>query len=222
MPGYRSWNAGRSSFTTSPSRPRPQRRPPPARAPPARRLPPRAGPRERREKGRASGCRAREPSARKAGAHQTAHDRRVLSHRSPHESAPLILDHREDRALVEPEGVDVEPALLGHDTAVLELGCEREGGVERVTEPIRSVKLAVPPRDHRPERPNGQLRRERQRARSRRRRYRAVVAHVARAGAARRVTEETYAAPVHVQRDVRGTVARREAPHVGTVARTGT
>src|SRR5207253_8434770 len=82
----------------------------------------RVRPRSRRPPARATGEAlvrgSVEPSAREARPLQPLHDVRILAHRSPDELRPVVFDHRDDRALVDPEIVDVDPADAFPDPAV--------------------------------------------------------------------------------------------------------
>src|SRR6267378_3984505 len=53
-----------------------------------------------------------EPPSRKPGPTQPSHHMRILLHLFPNQSAPIILNHGDDRSLVDAEVVDVEPAVL--------------------------------------------------------------------------------------------------------------
>src|SRR5215831_13067390 len=51
---------------------------------------------------------------------ERAHDVRVAAHGPPHQPGPVVLDHRQDRTLIDAEVVGVEPAAPGNDPSVME------------------------------------------------------------------------------------------------------
>src|SRR5712691_7189889 len=53
---------------------------------------------------------AAQPSSRKSRSLQPAHDMRILLHDFPNQSTAIVLDHDDDRSLVNAEVVVVEPA----------------------------------------------------------------------------------------------------------------
>src|SRR5438132_4643235 len=112
---------------------------PAARRPPGRSRPSRAPARRR------SVARALEPSARKTGAPESPDDVRILAECPPYELRPVILDHGDDGALVDPELIAVEPADPGYDPSVLD-GDARVGQrrIERVHESV-AVEVPLPP-----------------------------------------------------------------------------
>ena len=67
---------------------------------------------------RRRGSHAAEPAAGKARPLEPAAEMRIAAHHLPDEAAAVILDHRQDRALVDAEIVGVVPALARHDPAV--------------------------------------------------------------------------------------------------------
>src|ERR1043165_1737874 len=63
----------------------------------------------------------RQPSAGKVGATHPAHDVGVLAHQFPDEFRAPVLDHRQDRTLVDAEIIGVEPPESAHDATMVEL-----------------------------------------------------------------------------------------------------
>src|SRR5437762_1814346 len=114
MSGLRRSNSGIMSETTSPSRPRPQK------------ITCSRGSRARAVQDVNAKCKMQnaktavqfcilhfafcisltQPASGKSGTLQSLHDMRVLPHRPPHQSAPVILDHGHDRTFVDAEVVD--------------------------------------------------------------------------------------------------------------------
>src|SRR6516225_8567226 len=62
-----------------------------------------------------SGC---EPAARESGALQPLTEVRIGAHHPPDEIAAVVLDHGDDRALVDPDVVRVNPAGVAAPAAV--------------------------------------------------------------------------------------------------------
>jgi hypothetical protein len=56
-----------------------------------------------------------QPATGESGALQTAAYRRVLAHGAPHQITAMIFDHCNDRPLLDPEVVDIDPAQIGGD-----------------------------------------------------------------------------------------------------------
>src|SRR5689334_18221087 len=61
---------------------------------------------------------AGEPTTREAGLLEAATQVRVLAHHAPDQRATVVLDHRQDRALIDAEVIAGDPAELGHALAV--------------------------------------------------------------------------------------------------------
>src|SRR6266508_4319814 len=122
---------------------------------------------------------ALEPSARKAGAPESRDDVGIVSQGPPHELRPVILDHGDDRSLVDAQLIAVEPADTRRDPSVLD-GDARIGQrrIERVEESIPVQKLLAPAPCHLSQRRDHDLRSEGNRARGGRRGDRAVVVDV--------------------------------------------
>src|SRR5690349_9611949 len=178
MPGWSRSNSGMSVWRTSPSRPKAQNSMsvslPAAdaewQAATARHSPVRAAV-PSREFTRAPRSRTLpgEPSACEARAAQPAHDVWVAPHRVPHEPRAIVLDHRDDRSLIDSQVVDVEPA----GGARL---CERR--VERVAEAVGREKRTAVGLAHGVQGRYRDLRREGDRAAGRGGRDGAVVLHL--------------------------------------------
>src|SRR6185295_2135365 len=77
-----------------------------------------------------------EPAPGEAGALQAAPKICVLAHHAPDERAAMVFDHRQDRALVDPDVVVGDPAEVADDAAVPERDVERERPVEGVEEAV--------------------------------------------------------------------------------------
>jgi hypothetical protein len=80
--------------------------------------------------------RAGEPTTREAGLLEATTQVRVLAHHAPDQRATVVLDHRQDCALIDAEVVAGDPAELGDVLAVPERNVEREGSVERVEKAV--------------------------------------------------------------------------------------
>src|SRR5437867_4770647 len=53
-----------------------------------------------------------EPSSLKSCSTKATNDMRILLHGFPHQAAAVVLDHGDDRSLIDAQVVDVEPAVL--------------------------------------------------------------------------------------------------------------
>src|SRR5438270_13185125 len=89
-----------------------------------------------------------EPPSGKPRPTQSAHNVRVLLHLFPHQPASIILNHGDDRSLIDAEVVDVEPAV-------------RVCGIEGVGESIFAIEIRSVPLLHRFDRRDGNFRSER-------------------------------------------------------------
>src|SRR3712207_6669236 len=159
-----------------------------------------------------------QPPARKPRAAEAADDVRVPLHEIPQQSRSIILDHEEDRPLVDPEVVAVEPAAPGHNPAVLDPTAELVRRIERVEKAVLREEIGPVRPAHVLEGRDRDLRRERHRPADRRRCECAVVDDLVRRGPARAVREELPHPPAESYRRVLGAVDRSEAPEVGAVA----
>src|SRR3954466_2781971 len=117
-----------------------------------------------------------QPSAREAGATETARDVRVGAQEAPDEISAMVLDHEEDWSLVDAEIVEVEPAEPRCDPPLRDAqGGIGEAGVECVDEAVPSKQRIAVLAAHRHERRDRDLRREWDRSADRGRRDGAVV-----------------------------------------------
>src|SRR5688572_25247680 len=82
-----------------------------------------------------------EPSAGEARALETPDDVLIGLHDVPYEPRSIVLDHDQDRPLVDAEVVDVEPAECGIDRAHCLLARCGESWVERIEKPVRSEQF---------------------------------------------------------------------------------
>src|SRR5688500_18355324 len=64
-----------------------------------------------------------DPAAGEARAAESTNDVRVLLHELPQESGAMILDHRHDGALIDPDVVVIEPAFAGNNAAAKQADC---------------------------------------------------------------------------------------------------
>src|SRR6476659_735984 len=76
------------------------------------------------------------PPAGESGFLQAGDDVLVLPHRLPHQIGPVILDHCDDRPLVDAQIIGVEPADSGNDVAVMRVDVDVERRVERIDETV--------------------------------------------------------------------------------------
>src|SRR5690606_39249171 len=56
----------------------------------------------------------RQPAAAESRAAESAHDVLVLTHQTPQHLRPVVLDHQQNRTLIDPQLLVVEPADTGH------------------------------------------------------------------------------------------------------------
>src|SRR6478609_5532886 len=77
-----------------------------------------------------------QPAAGKPRPLQPPPDVWIRPHDLPYESRPVILDHRNDRSLVDAEVVVVDPGDAGDDVTHLHLRVEVQCWVERVDEAV--------------------------------------------------------------------------------------
>src|SRR3989442_2082986 len=127
----------------------------------------------------------RQPAAAESRALESLNDVRIAAHHPPHQSGSIVLDHRENRSLIDAEIIDVEPT---------EWAGRGERGIERVEEAVGREQLGAVDPAHREERWDRVLGRERDGAAHSRRADRAVVALIAERRAARPVGMELSAA----------------------------
>src|SRR5215212_830913 len=90
---------------------------------------------------RLSPPRPRHPPTPKPCPLHPPHDVGIPPHRPPDEATAGVLDHGDDGALVDTEIVDVEPAELRVDAAVLELLRAAQRRVEGVDEAVVRVEV---------------------------------------------------------------------------------
>src|SRR5262249_17909794 len=144
------------------------RSPPPPRGPgprirSSRLLAWRSAPRRQKEVGRGGPSPpspSLQPAARKPGALQAADDVLVLPHGLPDEAAPVVLDHGEDRPLIDPQVVDIEPTEIRVDLAARHPLARSEGGIEGVEKAVFRVEMVAVAAAHFAERRERELRGE--------------------------------------------------------------
>src|SRR5439155_23451594 len=151
----------------------------------------------------------REPPSREPRPAQPPHDVRIRLHDAPHQPGAVVLDHRDDRSLVYPQVIDVEPA----GRAAL-----RKRRIERVAEAVGGEQAGAVGLAHGPERGDGDLGRERDRAARRGGRERAVVGGLGERRPARPVAAELALAPAERARYVARAVGGGESPDTTAVA----
>ena len=83
---------------------------------------------------------------------------RILLHYVPHQSTAVVLDHDDDRSLIDAEVVDVEPAQIGIDGSVLRRAAVSR--VERIGKSVLPVERRTIAALHLLHRGNGDLRSE--------------------------------------------------------------
>src|SRR5438876_11949778 len=91
----------------------------------------------------------RQPSTSKPSSLQSADNVGIPPNHAPHEIGAVVLDHRQNRPLIDAEVVDVEPAERRIDGAGLLLASGGERGIEGVEEAERREQLVAVGRAHR-------------------------------------------------------------------------
>src|SRR5258707_2854883 len=84
--------------------------------------------------------RLREPAARETGPLQATDDVPIAAHRLPDEAATVVFDHGGDRSFIDPEVVDVEPALSRVDVSARHSTARAQSGIEGVKEAIFCIE----------------------------------------------------------------------------------
>src|SRR5437867_10482530 len=97
------------------------------------------------------------PSTSKPGALESSNDVRIRPHHAPHEISPEVLDHRQNRSLIDAEVIDVEPAKIRIHAAYLLLAGGGECGIEGVEEAVGREKMIAVRGAHREQRRNRKL-----------------------------------------------------------------
>src|SRR5439155_4593489 len=77
-----------------------------------------------------------QPAAVESGALEPAPDHRVLTQRPPHQTAPIVLDHGDDRALIDPQLIVVEPAHPRRHAPLGDRYVDVQRRIERVHEAV--------------------------------------------------------------------------------------
>src|SRR5258708_14790007 len=84
---------------------------------------------------------ALQPAAREPRALEAAPDMRILPHRAPHEVAAMVLDHGDDRSLVDAEIVIIDPAEARNATPVMQRHVVVEARIECIEKSILRVDM---------------------------------------------------------------------------------
>src|SRR2546423_6726180 len=159
-----------------------------------------------------------QPTSREASPLQAALDVGTLPHEAPDETRAIVLDHADDRALIDAEIIVVEPTQAVDDMTLLGAkACVVVGRIERVEKAILAEERITVLDAHRLERGHGDFRSEGHRAAGGRRRDRAVVVNIIGRGAARGVSVKLSRHVVDDHRPVDRTVGSRESPKCGAV-----
>src|SRR5437773_7101039 len=161
------------------------------------------------------------PSTSKPSALEPADNVRIPPHHAPHEIGAEVLDHRQNRSLIDAEVIDVEPAERRIYRTRLLLASRGERGIEGIEEAVSREEVISVRGAHREQRGDRELGRTRRRAAHGRRAERAVVALVAERRAAGGVRMELAAAAGEREGLVRGAVACGQSPEVAGVADPG-
>src|SRR5206468_9933901 len=82
-----------------------------------------------------------QPAALEAGPGQALADVRVLAHHAPDHRAPIVLDHRENRALVDAQVVAVDPAKARDAFSGRNRTVEVEIAIEGVEEAVLRIDV---------------------------------------------------------------------------------
>src|SRR6266576_6705457 len=86
----------------------------------------------------------RQPSTSEPSSLESPNDVWICAHHAPHEIGAVVLDHRQNRSLIDAEVIDVEPAERRIDDAGFLLARCGEGGVERIEKAVgRDQVVAV-------------------------------------------------------------------------------
>src|SRR4051812_4646638 len=89
-------------------------------------------------------CSIPQPSTCEARPFQTRHHVRILAHRFPDQTAAIVLDHRDDRTLIDSQIVGVEPAYSRYDLAMVRLDRQLERRIVGIDESvIREEVVAI-------------------------------------------------------------------------------
>src|SRR6266849_1102063 len=160
----------------------------------------------------------RQPSTSEPSLLEPTNDVSIPAHHAPYEIGAVVLDHRQNRPLIDAEVVDIEPAERRIDGAGLLLAGGGERGIEGVEEAVRREQLGAVRRAHREQRGDSDLGREWHGAADGGRADGAVVALVAERRAAGVVGMELAAGAPDRERLVGRSVTRRESPDIRGVA----
>ena len=154
-----------------------------------------------------------QPAAAKASTRQPRADVRVPAHHLPDQPRSLVLDHRQNRPLIDAQIVAVDPADVRIDGPCRRRALVPEAGVEAVEEPVTAVKPCAAAIDHRLGRGGRLARGEGIRPQRGGRRDRAVIEIRHAARSARRITPECALLPVIGAFAAARSVARRLPPY---------
>src|SRR6185312_16786749 len=83
-----------------------------------------------------------EPTTRKSGFFQSRDDVRIGSHRPPDQIRSIVLDHGDDRALIDPQIISIEPTESGRDATVLRRAAHQRR-IEIIDESIGRKKIVA-------------------------------------------------------------------------------
>src|SRR6266566_7505789 len=158
-----------------------------------------------------------QPSASKARLFQTRHDVRILAHRFPNQIGSVILNHRDDRTLVDPEIVGIEPAYARDDVSVMWLDRQLKCRIVGINKSIIAKEILPVLLADRDECGHGDLRREWNRSARCRRGQSAIIPDIARRRAPRGVGVELPGSSIDDHRRVVRTIDGSETPYVGPV-----
>src|SRR5437764_5395402 len=150
-----------------------------------------------------------EPSPREPRPAQPPIGVRIRHHGAPHQSGAVVLDQGDDRSLVYPLVIDVEPAgraALG------------EGRIEGIAEAVGGEQAGAVGLAHGPERGDGDLGRERDRATRRGGREGAIIGRLGERRPARPVAVELALAAAERERHVARAIRGGEPPDPTAVA----
>src|SRR5207253_5931841 len=130
---------------------------------------------------------------------------------------PIVLDHCDDRALIDAEVVGVEPPDAGNDAAVLRRS-SNESRIEIIYEPVIGKKIVAVFFAHRDQCGNRDLRRKRHRSTRGGRCDCTIVSYLGGRRAARSIRPELSRAPIDDERRIKRTITCRQTPKVSAVA----
>src|SRR5712691_7518379 len=85
----------------------------------------------------------RQPSTSEPSSLESPNNVGIPPHHAPHEIGAVVLDHRQNRPLIDAEVVDVEPAERRIDGAGLLLAGGGERGIEGVEEAVGRKKMVA-------------------------------------------------------------------------------